>query len=103
MDVNPPQQAPIRYALGLLAAGLRLWHHGAGEAFLACLPLTPMEPATTTTLAPPDLEVRRLDLWELTADENLHRLAEGLTPAGHRLPQTEQERQDLVSSCLMAS
>jgi RNA polymerase sigma factor (sigma-70 family) len=42
-----------------------------------------------------------LDLWELTADENLHRLGEGLTPAGHRPPQTEQERQDLVSSCLM--
>ncbi|MHC4850664.1 MAG: RNA polymerase sigma factor [Planctomycetota bacterium] len=60
-----------------------------------------MEPATSTTLAPPDLEARLLDLWELTADENLHRLAEGLTPAGHRPPQTEQERQDLVSSCLM--
>jgi len=60
-------------------------------------------PTTTTPLTVPDLDERErlADLWELTADENLHRLSEGRTPNGHRPPQTDQERHDLVSSCLM--
>lgn len=83
---------------GLLAANPRLWHHGAGQA-LRLSP--PMESTTPMTLAPTDLEERLADLWELTADESLHRLSAGRTPEGHRPPQSEQERQDLVSSCLM--
>lgn len=60
-----------------------------------------MEPTTPTTLAPGELEERLADLWELTADAKLHRLSEGRTPEGHRRPESEQERHDLVSSCLM--
>ncbi len=60
-----------------------------------------MEFATPTTLARPELEESLLDLWELTGDERIHSLAAGLTPDGHRPPETEREREDLVSSCLM--
>ncbi len=61
-----------------------------------------METATTSsTLAPPELEERLARLWELTADKNLRQLSDGRTPEGHRPPQSEGERQDLVSSCLM--
>ena len=60
-----------------------------------------MEPATTTSLAGTELEESLLDLWELTGDARIQSLADGSTPAGHRTPETEQERDDLISSCLM--
>jgi RNA polymerase sigma-70 factor (ECF subfamily) len=41
------------------------------------------------------------ELWEDTGDGNLYRLSEGRAPEGMVAPQTDPERVDAVSSCLM--
>ena len=44
---------------------------------------------------------RLLEVWEETGDGNLYRLSEGRDPEGMTPPETEQERLDAISSCLM--
>ena len=44
---------------------------------------------------------RLRDLWEDTGDGNLYRLSEGRDPEGMAAPQSDQERNDAISSCLM--
>ncbi len=44
---------------------------------------------------------RLLEVWEETGDGNLYRLSEGRDPEGMAAPQSDQERLDAISSCLM--
>jgi RNA polymerase sigma factor (sigma-70 family) len=59
-----------------------------------------MNSATSETRQQPYAD-RLRDLWEDTGDGNLYRLSEGRDPEGMAAPQSDQERNDAISSCLM--
>lgn len=44
---------------------------------------------------------RLVEVWEETGDGNLYRLSEGRDPEDMAAPQSDQERHDAISSCLM--
>ena len=103
------RQKPI--PLLLLFFHTRLWHDAGGEkdttftnSQSAQSPFSlemVMQAPKTSSSTEPRLRERLVDLWERTGDDALNRMAEGEAPRDGVAYDSDQDRSDWLSTCLM--